>query len=87
MVPPVAQGCFAHLFVFVLCCACSYHRTVIFLRFPHHIERWRCCKVVGECKSSERRHSPGRNESGRGPDAGHTVAFKETDADRTRAVP
>eukprot|EP00661_Eupelagonemidae_sp_cell13_P013484 gene13484-biopygen21569 len=29
----------------------------------------------------------GRNDSGRGPDAGHTVEFEETDADRTRAQP
>eukprot|EP00661_Eupelagonemidae_sp_cell13_P011205 gene11205-biopygen12387 len=30
---------------------------------------------------------PGRNGSGRGPDAGRTVEFEETDADRTRAWP
>eukprot|EP00661_Eupelagonemidae_sp_cell13_P007301 gene7301-biopygen13572 len=28
---------------------------------------------------------PGRNGSGRGPDAGRTIEFKETDADRRRA--
>eukprot|EP00661_Eupelagonemidae_sp_cell13_P019424 gene19424-biopygen13022 len=27
---------------------------------------------------------PYRNGSGRGPDAGHTIGFEETDADRTR---
>eukprot|EP00661_Eupelagonemidae_sp_cell13_P017053 gene17053-biopygen20335 len=30
---------------------------------------------------------PGENGSGRGPDAGHTIDFKETDAHRTRAWP
>eukprot|EP00661_Eupelagonemidae_sp_cell13_P022695 gene22695-biopygen23759 len=30
---------------------------------------------------------PGRNGSGRGPNAGPTIEFKETDADRTRAWP
>eukprot|EP00661_Eupelagonemidae_sp_cell13_P001743 gene1743-biopygen16859 len=28
---------------------------------------------------------PGENGSGRGPDAGRTIEFEETDADRTRA--
>eukprot|EP00661_Eupelagonemidae_sp_cell13_P018601 gene18601-biopygen23427 len=44
---------------------------------------------------SVRRHNPcatsrgsaGRNESGRGPDAEHTIEIKETDAGRTRAAP
>eukprot|EP00661_Eupelagonemidae_sp_cell13_P009359 gene9359-biopygen9253 len=29
----------------------------------------------------------GENGSGRGPDAGRTIEFEETDADRTRAWP
>eukprot|EP00661_Eupelagonemidae_sp_cell13_P015110 gene15110-biopygen11195 len=28
-----------------------------------------------------------RTRTGRGPDAGHTIEFEETDADRTRAWP
>eukprot|EP00661_Eupelagonemidae_sp_cell13_P017950 gene17950-biopygen11426 len=37
--------------------------------------------------SWENRFSPGRNESGHGPDAGRTIEFKGMDADRTRAAP
>eukprot|EP00661_Eupelagonemidae_sp_cell13_P008127 gene8127-biopygen22595 len=40
---------------------------------------------VGRVRDASAAVSPRGNGNGRGPDAGHTIEFKETDADRTRA--
>eukprot|EP00661_Eupelagonemidae_sp_cell13_P008599 gene8599-biopygen1611 len=67
--------------------------TPFFLRWD--FKRDPCCKICstqrGTSQPGHRRRTSDdpvkRTRTGRGPDAGRTIGFEETDADRTRAWP